>query len=75
MKVKGDLFNYWASISKTSTISDVKENESNLVECSESNAPSNIEPIEVDLVAEESHESTSRAEDSNLQSVQQEEKN
>ena len=74
IKFKGDFFNYWSSALKRSTSLNAKETESNLVECSESNAPSNLEPIEVDLVAEEAQMTTSRAEDSNFQSVQQEKK-
>ena len=42
MRVKHNFFNYWPLASKASTVSYAKEIESNVVECSESNAPSNI---------------------------------
>ena len=40
------------------TISHTKETALNLVKCSESNASSNFEPVEHDLIAEESQVSS-----------------
>ena len=49
-----------------------KETESDIVLCSESAAPTNLELIKIDLVAEESQVISSRTEDSNLKSAQRE---